>query len=147
MCPSLSSPVSSTFHGRDIFAPVAAHLSLGVSPFAFGETLDTLTLLPITRPGAGLDGTLTGHILHVDTFGNLVTDIKSHDLPQEVSSLSFEIGGQIINGLSHTYVAGTGLMAVIGSSEYLEISLREGSAAHFLNAAVGDEVRIRKTSQ
>ena len=75
-------PVSPTFHGRDIFAPVAAFLSLGFPPINFGEPTTSVTILPLPHPYQTLDGSLVGHILHTDSFGNLVTNIKSDDLPE-----------------------------------------------------------------
>lgn len=140
------SPVSATFHGRDIFAPVAAHLSLGLSPADFGEAITSLALLPLPRPYQAADGTLIGHILHIDNFGNLITDIKSSDLPPMEQEISIEIGDQIITGLSHTYGEGRGLLALIGSNDYLEVSLRDGTASIFLDAAVGNEIKIRLRS-
>jgi S-adenosylmethionine hydrolase len=140
------SPVSATFHGRDIFAPVAAHLSLGLSPADFGETITSLTVLPLTHPQPAPDGTLVGHILHIDNFGNLITSIRGSDLPQKAEAIKVEVGNQTISGLSQTYGTGEGLLALIGSSGYLEISLKEGNAGTFLKADVGDEVKIIKST-
>ncbi len=136
------SPVSPTFHGRDIFAPVAARLSLGLLPVEFGETITSLSVLPYSRPYQEAGGSLVGHIIHIDSFGNLVTDIKSDDLPEARQAITIKIGDQSISGLSRTYADGKGLLALIGSSGYLEVSLKNGSAGAFLNAKVGDEVRI-----
>ena len=135
------SPVSPTFHGRDIFAPVAARLSLGLLPADFGEPVTSLTVLPLSRPSRASDGTVVGHILHVDNFGNLITDIKSDDLPQ-ARQVTIEVGNQFISGLSRTYGEGEGLLALIGSSGYLEVSLKEGNASAFLGVRVGSEVKI-----
>ena len=140
------SPVSPTFHGRDIFAPVAAHLSLGVPPADFGEKITTLTVLPLLHPHKALDGSLVGHILHIDNFGNLITNIRSENLPQTEKTITIAVGNQLIRGLSRTYAEGKELMALIGSSGYLEVSLRGGSARDFLNADVGNEVRIKHES-
>jgi S-adenosylmethionine hydrolase len=140
------SPVSSTFHGRDIFAPVAAHLSLGLTPADFGETITSLTVLPLSRPYRAPDGILVGQIRHIDNFGNLITSIKSGDLPQNVQAITVEVGNEIIAGLSDTYGTGKGLLALIGSSGYLEISLKEGNAGTFLKADVGDEVKIKESA-
>jgi len=137
------SPVSPTFHGRDIFAPVAALLSLGFPPIDFGEAITSVTMLPIPHPHQALDGSLVGHILHIDSFGNLITNIKSDDLPQTTGAMTTMVGNHSISGLSHTYAEGRGLLALIGSSGYLEVSLKGGNAGAFLNAKVGDEVRIR----
>lgn len=138
------SPVSATFHGRDIFAPVAALLSLGFPPIEFGEAIDSIEVLPLSRPYKVPDGALVGHILHIDNFGNLITDIKSDDLPDKTESITTEVGGQLIFGLSRTYAEGSGLLAVIGSSDYLEVSLKGGDASALLDARVGDEVRLRQ---
>jgi S-adenosylmethionine hydrolase len=138
------SPVSTTFHGRDIFAPVAAHISLGLPLRDFGETLSAISLLPLPAPHPDKDGALVGSILHIDSFGNLITSIKSRDLPEPRQKVTVEIRGQLITGLSTTYAEGDGLLALIGSSDYLEISLKTGSAHAFTGAKVGDAVRIRR---
>ena len=137
------SPVSPTFHGRDIFAPVAARLSLGFPPIDFGEAINSVTVLPFPCPYQAVDGSLVGHILHIDSFGNLITNIKSTDLPQTKQAITIEVGNQLISGLSHTYAEGRGLLALIGSSGYLEIALKDSSAYAFLNTKVGSEIRIR----
>jgi len=137
------SPVSSTFHGRDIFAPVAARLSLGFPPRDFGEAVTSVTMLPLPYPYRAPDGSLVGHVLHVDSFGNMITNIKGDDLPQLGQVITVEVGDQLISGLSRTYAEGKGLLALIGSSGCLEVSLKEGNAAALLNAKVGSEVRIR----
>jgi S-adenosylmethionine hydrolase len=136
-------PVSATFHGRDILAPVAAHLSLGLPLADFGEVITSLRVLPLPRPYQTPDGTLVGHIRHIDNFGNLITSIKGSDLPQKTQSVTVEVGNQKISGLSYTYGTGEGLLALIGSSGYLEISLKGGDARAFLKAEVDDEVKIK----
>ncbi len=137
-------PVSATFHGRDIFAPVAARLSSGFSLSDFGETTNSVVMLPLPCPYQAPDGSLVGHILHIDHFGNLITNIKSDDLPQTKGAVSIEVGNQFIPELSRTYAEGSGLLALIGSSGYLEVSLKEGSAGAYLNARVDDEVKVRR---
>jgi S-adenosylmethionine hydrolase len=132
-------PVSPTFHGRDIFAPVAAGLSLGISPFEFGEKINSLHLLPIAKPSLDPDGNVIGQVLHVDRFGNLITNIRSNNLRGK--NITIDVGGRRIQGMSDYYAQGEGIMAVAGSSGYLEISLRDGSACDFLAVEVGDEVR------
>jgi len=72
----------------------------------------------------------------------LITNIRSNDLPQTSQAITIEVGEQLISGLSHTYAEGRGLLALIGSSGYLEVSLKGGSASTLLDAEVGDEVRI-----
>ena len=137
------SPVSPTFHGRDIFAPVAAQLSLGLLPIDFGEVITSVAMLPLPHSHQAPDGSLVGCILHIDSFGNLITSIKGDDLPQTKRAITIEVGNQFVSGLSRTYAEGSGLLALIGSSGYLEVSLKEGSACAFLNAEVGNEVKIR----
>ncbi len=137
------SSVSPTFHGRDILAPVAARLSLGFPPIDFGEAITSVVMLPLPHPYQASDGSLVGHILHIDSFGNLITNIKSDDLPRRKQAITIEVGNQLIRGLSRTYAEGRGLLALIGSSGYLEVSLKGGSAHALLNADVGNEVRIR----
>jgi S-adenosylmethionine hydrolase len=141
-CPSAGRTVSTTFHGRDIFAPVAARLSLGQPPLEFGEKITALTVLPIPKPHKGANGSLVGHILHIDSFGNLITNVNSHDLPEARETITVEVGGRLIKGLSRTYAESQGLLTLIGSSDYLEISLKEGNASAYLNAKVSDEVII-----
>jgi S-adenosylmethionine hydrolase len=135
--------VSPTFHGRDIFAPVAAALSLGFPPIEFGEPIASIEMLPMPQPYKRADGSLLGHILHIDSFGNLISDIRSDDLPKSGRMVIIEVGGELIYGLSHTYAQGSGLLALIGSSGYLEISLKGGSASSILDAQIGDEVRLK----
>ena len=139
-------PVSSTFHGRDIFAPVAAHLSRGVEPQELGEPLPSIATIPIPRPQPGEQGVIVGRVIHIDHFGNLITDIMSRDLP--AGRLFIEVSGHIIDDLSTSYDEVEELLAIIGSSDRLEVSLRNGSAARYLKARLGTEVKvgISKTS-
>jgi S-adenosylmethionine hydrolase len=139
-------PVSSTFHGRDIFAPVAALLSLGFPPIDFGEAVTSVAMLPLPQPYERPNGSLVGHILHIDSFGNLITNIKGDNLPQTKQAITIEVGNQIIPGLSSTYAEGRGLLALIGSSGYLEIAVKGGSAHALLESKVGDEVRVKQQS-
>lgn len=134
------SPPSDTFHGRDIFAPVAAYLSLGTPPHEFGEAISYISTFPIPQPQTDEDGVLIGHILHIDRFGNLITDIKRNDLPR--GRLFIEVYGHIIDDLSRSYEDGEELMAIIGSSERLEVSLKNSNAATFLRVKMGDEVKV-----
>jgi S-adenosylmethionine hydrolase len=136
------SPVSPTFHGRDIFAPVAAQLSLGVQPSAFGKATNMITVLPILHPYWTLVGRLVGHIVHIDSFGNLITNIRESDLPQTKKLITIEVGNQIISGLSRTYTQGQGLLALVGSSGYLEIALAGGSARDLIDAKIGNKLTI-----
>lgn len=133
-------PVSPTFHGRDIFAPVAAGLSLGISPYEFGEKINSLHVLPIPKPALDANGSLVGRVLHVDRFGNLITNVRSSSLPGK--NVVIEVAGYCIEGISDYYAQKDGIMAVSGSSGYLEISLRDGRACDYLGIVVGELVRI-----
>jgi S-adenosylmethionine hydrolase len=133
-------PVSSTCHGRDIFAPVATHLSLGVPLHNFGEALNQVHVFNIPRPYKNAHGDLVGRVLHIDNFGNLITNIRNSDLPAK--KVSIAIGKEHIHDISRFYAGTKGLAAIMGSSGYVEISLTNGSAAEFLKAKVGHEVRV-----
>lgn len=133
-------PVSTTFHGRDIFAPVAATLTLDISPYELGEKITSLHVFPILKPLVDYQGNLIGHILHVDHFGNLITNIKRVNLPGK--DIPIEVAGRLIQGITDYYAEGEELMAIIGSSGYLEIALKNGSAADFLNIGTGDEIKV-----
>jgi S-adenosylmethionine hydrolase len=134
--------VSATFHGRDVFAPVAAHLANGVPLAAFGPPLEEIVLLP-TPIVEQRDGTIVGHIRHVDRFGNAVTDIRRADLAGLTNPV-IEVAGQRIAGLSHHYAEASGLLALLGSSDRLEIALNGGNAAAVLGLKVGDRVIARE---
>jgi len=135
-----NTPVSSTFHGRDVFAPVAAHLSKGVPPGEFGDVIPSIATIFIPRPQVGEDGVLKGRVIHIDRFGNLITDIREADLPP--AHLFVEVGGHIIDDLSPSYEEGEDLLAIMGSESRLEVSVKNGSAAKFLKSRVGDEVKV-----
>ena len=137
------SQVSTTFHGRDIFAPAAAHLACGALLDDMGEGLPVSELveLPVHTPEPQPGGAWRCEILHVDHFGNLITNfrLQSHENGIEVSA-----GGRSIGQVRHTFAdVGPGeLLAYEGSSGYLEIAVREGSAAETLSLDVGDTVQI-----
>jgi len=133
-------PISTTFHGRDIFAPVAAALSLDISPYELGQKISSLQVFAIPKPLVDYQGNLTGTVLYVDHFGNLITNIKKSDLPGK--DILIEVAGRLIQGITNYYAEGEELMAIIGSSDYLEISLKNGSAADFLNIGIGDEIKV-----
>ena len=137
-------PVSSTFHGRDIFAPVAGHLSLGLSAKELGEPVDAVTRMAIPVPHWQA-GKLAGHVIHIDRFGNVVTTVTAEALTS-AGGVSVEVAGKTIRGLVRTYAEASGLAALIGSHGYLEIAMTNGSAAQSLGVRVGDEVRVKVTS-
>ncbi|MBI5606135.1 MAG: SAM-dependent chlorinase/fluorinase [Deltaproteobacteria bacterium] len=137
--------VSSTFHGRDLLAPVAAHLSLGVPLGEMGPIISDPVLLSVPEPEIQ-NNALIGLVLWVDHFGNLITNINQKKLLPFLSgfSLRIEIGSQTITGLSQTYSQGRPgqLMALIGSSGYLEIAANLGSAAEKVGFRSGMEFKV-----
>lgn len=133
-------PVSPTFHGRDIFAPVAAHVSLGIPLGELGRPIASVNVFPLPHPRTDAAGNLVGHIVHIDRFGNLITDVTDHDLPP--GGYSIDVAGHRIDSLSHSYEQGRDLLAVIGSSGRLEIASNGGSAARLLGSKLGDELRV-----
>ncbi len=141
-------PVSQTFHGRDIFAPVAAWLSKGVAPSEFGPEVSDYVHLPLPQVEHVGENSLRGVVLKVDKFGNLITNISELEAPAlfgSVSpSLSILISGQTITRLCHSYAEGGAdeFFAIVGSSGYLEIAARQASAAEKLAAGAGTPVGV-----
>ena len=138
-------PVSHTFHGRDIFTPVAAHLSLGVAPRDMGEPIDHLYYLPLPQP-VSQGYAITGQVIYQDVYGNLVTNIPADNLP-DVELVDVRIKGRSIVGLSRTFndsrhVGEDGLIALAGSHGYLEVALPNGSAADSLAGSEGETVTV-----
>lgn len=136
-------PVHPTFHGRDVFAPVAAHVSLGVSLDALGERAAAYEPLPLPRAQASQGG-VAGEVIHIDRFGNLVTSLRESDLGGNGRrDARLAIGDDVIDGVSRTYSdSSSELCAVVGSWGYVEIALRGGSAARRLGASRGTPVRL-----
>jgi S-adenosylmethionine hydrolase len=132
-------PPSATFHGRDIFAPAAAHLAIGVPIASMGNRVRDLAAFAVPRPRTS-PGTTVGEVLHVDRFGNLITNVRHSDLPE--GQLHIRIAGVAISGLSETYQDGADLIALMGSSGTLEIAFRNGNASRTLGVTAGADVHI-----
>lgn len=137
----LREPVSATFHGRDVFAPAAAHLSLGVAPEELGEPVEAILAFPPLRARRCPDGALQAQVVHVDRFGNVVTDVRAEDLPE--GTFTVELAGRLVPGPVRTYAEATGLAALVGSSGHLEVALPNGSAAGALGVDIGDAALLR----
>lgn len=137
--------VSSTFHGRDIFGPVAARVAAGAAPESFGAALGRIEALDL--PGTALeDGGLSGEVIYVDSFGNLITNIREEEVASfGGGAVEVRIGKESIPGVRKTYgMAGKGaVLALIGSSGYLEVAVNSGSAACALGFGVGEKVMVR----
>lgn len=138
-------PISQTFHGRDIFAPIAAHLSVGRKPEEFGVRLDQWSEIDIPEPRV-TDKGLMGEVIHIDRFGNLITNLPRRLLDPLASQgvLQIHIKGRRISGLKAAYVeAKKGeLMAIFDSFDLLEISLMGDSAGEALKAAKGERIEL-----
>jgi hypothetical protein len=138
-------PVSATFHGRDILAPVAARLSLGLEPDHLGVPVERLVMLHWPEVQQRPDG-IEGTVLLADSFGNLITDIAADLLPKlrDWARLRVFCRGHLVSGLSRTYgdsPQGT-LVALVGSSGRLELAIVGGNAAAAIQAKPGDQVKV-----
>jgi S-adenosyl-L-methionine hydrolase (adenosine-forming) len=136
---------SSTFHGRDLFAPVAAHLSLGEKPESFGVEIDSWEELNLNWP-VPKGKELGGEIIHIDTFGNLISNIDEQTLFGFTKGRPFSVkaGRFSFHGLKKGYWEGKRgeVIALIGSGGFLEISVRDGSAERRLRMKKGNRIRI-----
>jgi S-adenosylmethionine hydrolase len=142
------SPLSNTFHGRDIFAPVAAWLSRGVEAEKFGDPIADFVRLASPKPKRLGENRLKGLVLKLDKFGNIITNLRPEDIPQLTSAipLSFKIS---INQCAITHIYKDYSMgkpsepfAIVGSTGFIEICVNRGSAAKMLNASRGTEVGV-----
>jgi hypothetical protein len=139
-------PVSQTFHGRDIFAPVAAHLAAGVPPSELGPRRPGLQPLALAEPVRRGD-TITGAVIYIDRFGNLVTNIPAAALADyAIRGLSVSIAGVQVDvaELSPSYaaVAEHAALAIIGSWGLLELAVRDGNAAAAWGVGAGASVAV-----
>ncbi len=124
--------VSATFHGRDLFAPAAAHLACGTPLQELGPPITDLVTLPWPPPELQADGSLIACVLHVDRFGNLILNVQpGHVEGWPRDQIEFEIAGRQVVGVSRTYAdVPSGVpVAYLGSSGYLELGVRDGNAA------------------
>lgn len=134
--------VSSTFHGRDIFAPVAAHVARGVPRHDLGHPINDPIRLPLAMLQRHSDGRVTGHIIHVDRFGNLITDIPGEWMTDR--RWRAEVAGQRISQFGTTYedTAPSALLGLVSSTGTVEIAVRDGNAAARLGVGVGAVVTL-----
>ncbi|HKL38693.1 MAG TPA: SAM-dependent chlorinase/fluorinase [Bacteroidales bacterium] len=140
--------ISSTFHGRDIFAPVAGHLSVGVKPELLGNRTNELLTFVLPEPAFTEPQTIEGNIIHVDQFGNLITNIEEQMIRRlniRYKDVLIEVAGQTIAGISKSYImVGDGeLLSTIGSKGLLEISVNKGNAESSLGLGKGERIRIK----
>ncbi len=141
-------PVSQTFHGRDVFSPVAGWLSKGVAPAEFGPEISDYVRLAAPAVERIGENSLRGVVIKVDKFGNLITNIGEQEAPElfaaAPSPVSILIAGQTITQVRHSYAEGEEdeFFAIIGSSGYLEIATKQASAAEKLASGVGTPVGV-----
>jgi S-adenosylmethionine hydrolase len=142
------SPVSNTFHGRDVFAPVAAYLSKGVDATRFGDTITDYVRFVVPKPKPTSENSWKAVVLKTDRFGNLITSITPAGLPQifdgSCQSFKLTVGKAEITKLVSSYGQGeTGeLFAILGSTGFLEISTNKGAASRLAVADKGSEVNV-----
>ncbi len=141
-------PVSATFHGRDIFAPVAAALSSGVAMTQFGEKLSDYVRLDPLRPTAASDGSVEGRVIHIDRFGNCITNLtlEHFSADKAASGAQLRINSREISSFRQSFsegeVDGSDLFCLVGSAGFLEIAACNSSAATMLNAQRGNVVTL-----
>ncbi len=141
-------PVSQTFHGRDIFAPAAAALSTGVAMTEFGEKLSEHVRLDPLMPVVRSDGTVAGRVIHIDRFGNCITNLTSahFSADQAAAGAKLVINGREISSFRRFFSEGAAdrddLFCLIGSAGFLEIAAHKSSAKTMLNAQRGNVVTL-----
>lgn len=145
-------PVSATFHGRDIFAPVSAHLTSGIAMRNLGTDIAHRELVRVSMPTpkATRSNEIFGTVISVDRFGNLITNIRQAEVQplldrSEGRAPEITIGGKSVTGIQRSFhqAAVGDSLAIIGSRRYLEIAVNCGNAAKFFKAKRGDAVHVR----
>jgi S-adenosylmethionine hydrolase len=139
-------PISNTFHGRDIFAPVAAWLAKAAQSSSFGEEVSDFVRFSIPKPKSA-DNAIRGVVLKVDNFGNMVTNLTADHVPQIFAAeakFRINIGGKQVDKFLQYYAQGAPgePFAILGSSGFLEIASNHGHAARMLNMQRGAEIVI-----
>ncbi|MCW5959565.1 MAG: SAM-dependent chlorinase/fluorinase [Pyrinomonadaceae bacterium] len=136
-------PISNTFHGRDIFAPAAAHLSKGYRPDTFGDFVEQYVKIPDAKPDVRPDGSVIGEIIYIDRFGNLITNLTA-DLFSGNHELI--VGNKRIDRLSKNFAEGLVGEPLIynGSAGFIEIGVKNGNASEILKITRGMQIRLQK---
>jgi len=141
-------PVSNTFHGRDIFAPVAAYLAKGVDHEKFGEEISDYVRFNAPKPKPIDANSMRGVVLRVDRFGNLITNFTPQDVPALFAATSppfkMVVGKREITSIKTNYGEGAAneVFGILGSMGYLEIAANRAAAAQLLGASKGSEVQL-----
>ncbi|MEW6685076.1 MAG: SAM-dependent chlorinase/fluorinase [Candidatus Edwardsbacteria bacterium] len=138
--------ISDTFHGRDIFAPIGAHLSLGVEPRWFGQAISDFVRFETPKTKL-VDNFLEGCIIHIDRFGNLITNIAKDTFEEFVKGKRFiiEIKGNTVDRVSKGYseISKGTLLVTFGSEQLLEVAISRGRASEALNSGRGEPIRVK----
>lgn len=138
-------PVSRTFHGRDIFAPTAAHIASGTPVESVGECIADYVMHPLPRPRMSGPGRLAAKVLRIDKFGNIITNLRIADLGR---NFNIRIADRTITKICRSFseaVPGE-LFLIEGSTGYIEIALNRDAAAACLNASVATEIEVETGS-
>lgn len=141
-------PVSNTFHGRDIFAPVAAYLAKQVDSHKFGDEIEDYVRFAAPKPKPSGENRVRAVVLKVDRFGNLITNITPQDIPAlfaaEAAAFKIVVGSKEITSIHASYAEGSPgeVFGILGSMGYLEISANRAPAAQLTGANKGSEVSI-----
>lgn len=136
--------VSKTFHGRDVFAPVGAWLSKGIEPKEFGSKINDFIKFENIKPKHISVNLLESEIIHIDRFGNLITNLKREDVEND---FTIEINGKIIEKLLDFYAEAEPdeIFAIFGSADYLEIVAYQNSAQDLLKVKTGEKIKVKFT--
>ena len=137
-------PVSKTFHGRDVFAPIAAWLTKGWQTASMGEEITDYKKLAMPKPKAS-DGVVKGIVMRVDAFGNLITNFRVEDLPESAltnGEVKLQVGTQAVSRMVPTFANGNAgePVAYVGSSGYIEIGVNKGNASRTMSIGRGTAV-------
>jgi len=137
-------PTSKTFHGRDVFAPVAAAISIGAKPEEVGTPVDSIVELESLHPVTTKDGQIEGRIIHIDRFGNCVTNLTASHVCEDGRGSRLRVNDIDISSFREFFSADSGteneLFIIPGSAGFIEIAARNSSAANILNAHCGQPV-------
>lgn len=134
-------PTSKTFHGRDIFAPCAAHLSKGINPEEFGDVIDDFVEIPEIKPQKISENEIEAQILHIDRFGNIITNLIREDLPE---NFHLKIDDREIEKLKDFYAEAEKdeIFMIFGSAGFLEIVAFQNSAQKLLSVQSGNKIKV-----
>jgi S-adenosylmethionine hydrolase len=133
---------SATFHGRDVFAPAAAHLANGVDHRLFGPPVGEVVAFPPFTGRPGAMGELNGYVVHVDRYGNLITTVRAAEL---FPNFELTVGGVTIGTRVRTFanVAAGEILCHVDSSGFIAVAVNRGSAAETTGIRRGDAVLVR----